>query len=74
MLDGEIGVLEAAHGVVNVVPLLLLRGDEQQHQVGAGGKIDAWLAMTMASKSPLKRFTPACIMAAMSSPMAFILE
>ena len=39
VLEGEIGVLKAAHGVVNVVPFLFLRGDEQKHQVSAHGKI-----------------------------------
>ena len=39
VFDGEIGVLKAAHRVMNVVPFLLLRGDEQKHQVGAHGKI-----------------------------------
>ncbi len=39
MLEGQVGVLEAAHGEVNIVPLLLLRGDEKQHEIGADGKI-----------------------------------
>src|SRR6202030_4054361 len=39
VLDGEINVLELAHGEVEVVPFLLLGSDEQEHQVGAHGKI-----------------------------------
>ena len=39
VLESEIGVLEAAHGEVEVVPFLLLRGDQEQQEIGAGGKI-----------------------------------
>ena len=35
----QLGVLELPHGEVQVVPLLLLRGHQEQHQVRAGGKI-----------------------------------
>ena len=39
VLDGHIHALKAAHGKMKVVPFLFLRGDEQQQQIGAGGKI-----------------------------------
>ena len=39
VLEREIGVLEVAHGEVQVVPFLLLRGDQEQQEIGAGGKI-----------------------------------
>ena len=39
MLDGERGVLELPHHEVQVVPFLLLRGHQDEHQVRAGGKI-----------------------------------
>ncbi len=39
MLESQIRVLKAAHGVVDIVPFLFLRGDEKQHQIGADGKI-----------------------------------
>ena len=39
VLEGQVGVLEAPDGVVNIVPLLLLRADKQQHEVGANGEV-----------------------------------
>ena len=74
VLERQIGVLELAHGQVQVVPFLLLRGDEQQQEIGAGGKIrrPGWRRPWRRNSEP-RRFTPAWIMAAMSSPMAFIL-
>ena len=39
VLDGEIDVLELLHGHVQFVPLLLLRADKDEHEVGANGKI-----------------------------------
>src|SRR5689334_15743442 len=38
-LEGEIGALKAAYGVVDIVPFLFLRGDEKKHKIGAHGKI-----------------------------------
>ncbi len=39
ILQRQVDVLELPHGHVDLVPLLLLRRHEQQHQVGADGKI-----------------------------------
>ena len=39
VLDGQRGVLKLPHHQVQVVPFLLLRGHQDQHQVRAGGKI-----------------------------------
>ena len=39
VLDGKIHVLELLHGHVQFVPLLFLRANEHQHQIGADGKI-----------------------------------
>ena len=39
VLECEIGVLKTADGVVEIVPFLLLRGDEQEQEIGADGKI-----------------------------------
>ncbi len=39
VLDRQIHVLELAHGEMQLVPLLLLRGDKNEHEVCADGKI-----------------------------------
>ncbi len=41
VLDSERRVLELAHHYVQVVPLLFLRGHQDQHEVRAGGKVHA---------------------------------
>src|SRR5215470_12221754 len=40
VLDGEIDVLELFNRHVKLVPLLLLRSDENEHEICADGKID----------------------------------
>ena len=74
VLEREIGVLEVAHGEVQVVPFLLLRGDQEQQEIGAGGKIhglvgdDHGVEILGAGASRRPGAWPS-----MSSPMAFIL-
>ena len=41
VLDCEIGVLKLAHGEVEVVPFLLLGGDEQEHRLAPTEKFTA---------------------------------
>jgi len=38
VFDGEIDVLKLLHGHMKLVPLLLLRADENEHEIGADGK------------------------------------
>src|SRR5579883_1085648 len=37
VLNGEVDVLELLHGEMQIVPFLLLRGDEDEHEIGADG-------------------------------------
>ncbi len=58
VLEGHIGVLEGAHGLVNLLPLLFLRAHEQKHEVGSDAEIRALVANHHGVETFVERFEP----------------